>query len=61
MKSFQAYIFSEFIHCHHKIRVSIGLVAEEILVQNWIFKLNRNDVYKTQKSLYVVYDTDNPD
>ena len=34
LKSLQAYIISEFTLSHHKIRVPIGLVAEEILVQH---------------------------
>ena len=56
----QAYIFFWIYTLrHHKF--PIGLVAEAILVQHWILKLNRNDVYKTSKRLCVVYDTDNPD
>ena len=47
------------IPSHDTIQFPIGLAAEEILVQNWILKLNRNGVYKIQKTLCSVYGTDN--
>ena len=62
-KSLQAYIFVWiYILSHHKIQVSIGLIAEAIWVKHWILKLNRNDVYKIKKKrLCGIYGTDNPD
>ena len=45
----------------NKIQVPIGLVAEETRVQDWVLKLNRNDVYKISKRLCGVYGTDDPD
>ena len=45
--------FSEFFFytpSHHKIRIPIGLVADEILVQQWILKLNRKEKALRKKS-----------